>query len=134
MNEDGTPFVPDDAHAAALRDRRARRAGPRRREDVLRTRFYVTCIDRADDFGRAHREFFGDHAPCLTMVEVARLSLVEIEADGDDALTVSRPGSGDDDHRAAPTPSTTSRTRISVSAASSASPCGAHVQAPEVSE
>jgi len=45
----------------------------------------VTCIDRADDFGRAHREFFGDHAPCLTMVEVARLMepgfLVEIEAD-----------------------------------------------------
>ena len=89
MNEDGTPFVPDDAHAQTLRcleivERGVLALGGTR-EDVLRTRFYVTCIDRADDFGRAHREFFGDHAPCLTMVEVARLMepgfLVEIEAD-----------------------------------------------------
>ena len=89
MNEDGTPFVPDDAHAQALRcleivERGVLALGGTR-EDVLRTRFFVTCIDRADDFGRAHREFFGDHAPCLTMVEVARLMepgfLVEIEAD-----------------------------------------------------
>ena len=88
MNEDGTPFVPDDAHAQALRcleivERGVLALGGTR-EDVLRTRFYVTCIDRADDFGRAHREFFRDHAPCSTMVELARLLspdlLVEVEA------------------------------------------------------
>ena len=89
MNGDGTPFVPDDARAQALRcleivERGVLALGGTR-EDILRTRFYVTCIERADAFGRAHREFFGDHAPCLTMVEVARLMepgfLVEIEAD-----------------------------------------------------
>lgn len=89
MNEDGTPHVPDDPYAQATRcleiiERGVQAVGGRR-EDILRTRFYVTCIDRAEDFGRAHKDFFGDHAPCLTMVEVARLIspefLVEIEAD-----------------------------------------------------
>ncbi len=54
-------------------------------EHVTRTRMFVTDIDRWEEFGRAHREAFGDHPPTTTMVEVRRLihpdMLIEIEAD-----------------------------------------------------
>jgi enamine deaminase RidA (YjgF/YER057c/UK114 family) len=66
------------------------RAGGRL-SDVVRTRIFVTDIERWDDVGRAHREFFSDVMPATSMVEVCRLidprMLVEIEADaiiGDD--------------------------------------------------
>ncbi len=54
--------------------------------DVIRTRMYVTAIQRDwQEIGRAHREVFGAIRPCTTMVEVSRLiedwMLVEIEAD-----------------------------------------------------
>jgi len=53
--------------------------------DVVRTRMYVTDIERWPEIGRAHREKVGDHAPAATMVEVRRLispdMLVEIEVD-----------------------------------------------------
>ena len=53
--------------------------------DVVRTRMFVTDIDRWEDVGRAHREAFGGIMPATTMVEVSRLidpaMLVEIEAD-----------------------------------------------------
>ncbi len=53
--------------------------------DVVRTRLFVTDISRWEEYGRAHREFFGAVLPCTTMVEVRRLiddrMLVEIEAD-----------------------------------------------------
>ena len=54
-------------------------------EDVVRTRMFVTDIERWEEFGRAHREVFGEHPPTTTMVEVSRLidpdMLIEIEAD-----------------------------------------------------
>jgi enamine deaminase RidA (YjgF/YER057c/UK114 family) len=66
------------------------RAGARL-TDVVRTRIFVTDIERWDEVGRAHREAFGDVMPATSMVEVTRLidprMLVEIEADaivGDD--------------------------------------------------
>jgi len=52
---------------------------------VVRTRMFVTDIDRWEEFGRAHQEAFAEHPPTTTMVEVSRLidpdMLIEIEAD-----------------------------------------------------
>ena len=53
--------------------------------DVVRTRIYVTDIDRWEEIGRAHGEAFGETRPAATMVEIRRLIspelLVEIEVD-----------------------------------------------------
>lgn len=52
--------------------------------DVVRTRIFVTDISRWPDYGRAHREAFGDTPPATSMVQVAALidprMLVEVEA------------------------------------------------------
>ena len=54
-------------------------------EDVVRTRIYVTNIDRWKMIGQAYHEYFSEIRPATTMVEVNRLIapevLVEIEAD-----------------------------------------------------
>ena len=51
--------------------------------DVIQNRMYVTDISRADEVGRAHGDFFGEHRPLATMVEVSGLidprMLVEVE-------------------------------------------------------
>jgi enamine deaminase RidA (YjgF/YER057c/UK114 family) len=51
--------------------------------DVVHNRIYVTDISRADEVGRAHGDFFGEHRPLATMVEVSGLidprMLVEVE-------------------------------------------------------
>lgn len=53
--------------------------------DVVRTRMFVTDIDRWEEIGRVHGESFGEVRPASSMVEVRRLIapdlLVEIEAD-----------------------------------------------------
>jgi len=55
-----------------------------RKEDIVRTRMFVTDISRWEEIGRAHGEYFKDIKPVTTMVEVKSLIskdyLVEIEA------------------------------------------------------
>lgn len=56
-------------------------------EDVVRTRMFVTDIQRWEEYGRAHREFFGKIRPCATMIEVRALidpqMLIEIEVEAE---------------------------------------------------
>jgi len=56
-------------------------------EHVVRTRMFVTDIRRWEEYGRAHREFFGSIRPCATMIEVRGLidpaMLIEIEAEAE---------------------------------------------------
>ncbi len=55
--------------------------------NVVRTRMFVTDISRWEEYGRAHREFFGEIRPCTSMIEVRALidprMLIEIEADAE---------------------------------------------------
>jgi len=54
-------------------------------EHVVRTRIYVTQIDRWEEAAKAHVEFFGEVHPATSLIGVARLidpeMLVEIEAE-----------------------------------------------------
>ncbi len=87
--EDGTVVAPGDAY---LQTRRCLDIIRHSLEDlgaglasVVRTRMFTTDIERWREYGKAHREAFGDHPPTSTMVEVSRLidpdMLIEIEAD-----------------------------------------------------
>lgn len=87
--DEGGVFAPGDAYAQARRcfeiiESALKELGAGR-ESIVRTRMLVTDITRWADFGRAHREFFSEHPPATTMVEVSALidpqMLVEIEAD-----------------------------------------------------
>ncbi len=87
--DDGSVFAPGEAYPQAVRcfeliERALQELGVGR-ERIVRTRMFVTDIDRWAEYGRAHREFFAEHRPATSMVEVSRLiapgMLIEIEAD-----------------------------------------------------
>ena len=89
VDEQGRTFAPGDGYQQARRcfeiiQRSLAQLGVEMRH-VVRTRMFVTDIRRWEEFGRAHREFFGAHPPCTTMVEVKSLidpeMLIEVEAD-----------------------------------------------------
>jgi enamine deaminase RidA (YjgF/YER057c/UK114 family) len=56
-----------------------------RKEDIIRTRVFLTDISRWQDAARAHGEFFSEIRPACTFLQVSRFIqpdwLVEIEAD-----------------------------------------------------
>lgn len=55
------------------------------REDVVRTRLFLTDVDQWEVAGKAHGEFFGETRPVTTLLEVSRLVdpslLVEVEVE-----------------------------------------------------
>ncbi len=87
--DDGGVFAPGDGYAQARRCleiiQRALQALGADLSCVVRTRMFVTDIKHWAEYGRAHREFFADHPPATTMVEVRALihpdMLIEIEAE-----------------------------------------------------
>lgn len=90
FGEQGEPVGVGDAYAQARRClenvRVALEALGASFEDVVRTRMFVTNIERDwEPIGRAHAEVFGRIRPATTMVEVRKLiadwMLVEIEVD-----------------------------------------------------
>ena len=89
LDESGELVGEGDAYAQATRILEIIKAAVERAGgsigDVVRTRMYVTDIDRCDEIGRAHGEYFGEVRPAATMVQVSRLiderMLVEIEAE-----------------------------------------------------
>ena len=52
---------------------------------VIRTRMFVTDITLWEHFGKAHQEYFGEHPPVTSMIEVRGLidpaMLIEVEAE-----------------------------------------------------
>ncbi|MEJ2541037.1 MAG: RidA family protein [Gemmatimonadota bacterium] len=89
VEPDGSVHAPGDAYAQGrrcleiIREQLARVDVPLER--VVRTRMFVTDIDRWKEYGQSHAEAFEGAPPATTMVEVRRLihpdMLIEIEAD-----------------------------------------------------
>lgn len=89
VDDDGKVFAPDDAYEQTQRClqiiQKALSELGGDKSQIIRARMFVTDISRWQEFGKAHGEFFADHPPATTMVEVKSLidpaMLIEIEAD-----------------------------------------------------
>ena len=89
VDDQGSTYAPGDARAQTRRCleiiEKALTELEAGMEHVVRTRMFVTDIDRWQEYGEVHGEFFRENPPATTMVEVARLiqgeMLIEIEAD-----------------------------------------------------
>lgn len=89
VGDDGKTFAPHQPYEQTKRCleiiERALKKLNADRTDIVRTRMFVTTISFWSEFGRAHKEFFGDQVPATTMIEVKSLidpaMLIEIEAD-----------------------------------------------------
>jgi len=85
----GKVLAPGDAYAQTVQTIRNIENALKRLgmglEHVVRTRVYVTQIDRWEEVAKAHCEFFGEIHPATSQIGVARLvdpeMLVEIEAE-----------------------------------------------------
>jgi enamine deaminase RidA (YjgF/YER057c/UK114 family) len=91
IDERGNIVGVDDGYAQAVQairniEKALKQAGATL-ANIVRTRMFVTDITRWQEYGRAHREFFGDVRPCASMIEVRGLidpqMLIEIEADAE---------------------------------------------------
>ncbi|UCD39164.1 MAG: RidA family protein [Fidelibacterota bacterium] len=89
IDDDGGTFAPGDAYAQTRRcleiiQQALHNLGTDGKQ-VVRTRMFVTDINRWADYGRAHQEFFGEYPPATTLVEVRALidpeMLIEVEAE-----------------------------------------------------
>ena len=88
VDKDGNPYAIGDAYLQTqkcleiIRNAIEQLGG--KMENVLRTRIYVTDIEKWTTIGKAHGEIFSAIRPVTTMVEVSKLIssdyLVEIEA------------------------------------------------------
>ncbi len=89
LDDSGDLHAPGDAYGQAKRcleiiENAIKPLGAERK-NIIRTRMFVTDIKRWQEFGRAHGEFFADHPPATSMIEIKALidprMLIEIEAD-----------------------------------------------------
>lgn len=84
----GKVLAPGDAYAQTVQTIRNIENALKRLglglEHVVRTRIFLTQIDRWEEVAKAHAEFFGQIHPATSLIGVARLvdpeMLVEIEA------------------------------------------------------
>lgn len=89
VDDNGKVFAPGDAYEQTQRClqiiQKALSELGGDKSQIIRARMFVTDISRWQEFGKAHGEFFADHPPATTMVEVKSLidpaMLIEIEAD-----------------------------------------------------
>jgi len=87
--DDGKIVGVGDMYAQAVQTfkniERALAAAGAKMNDVVRTRMFITDVNRWEDVARAHGEIFRDIRPAATMLQVVAMvspeMLVEIEAD-----------------------------------------------------